>query len=305
MNNSVVAVVVTFNRKKLLSKCLESLLRQTFSLEKIIIIDNNSSDGTENFIKKNEYVENKKIKYIRLNKNTGGSGGFHHGLRIALSENPDWFWLMDDDGLPDHQCLEMLLKNKSNYDAVGPLIISTENYSLSSFPYIINKFHSSSIEEIKNFETIEPVHPFNGTLISKKIVDKIGFPEKRFFIWGDEVDYRTRWIKNGFKNATITTAIYYHPPCKMQTKKIIPYAFHLTNIDNKYRKYLYYRNSMYNYRNEIGSNIIKSTVRFLLSVLVLLKDKDRWISIRALFHGYMLNLDKTPKDKDLNLLPPQ
>jgi len=303
MNNSVVAVVVTFNRKELLAKCLNSLLTQTVPLKKIVIIDNCSSDGTEFFIKESGYINNIKINYIRLHENTGGAGGFHHGLKIALNYKPEWFWLMDDDGLPDHQCLEMLLKKSNFYDALGPIIISTENHSTSSFPYIINKSHNYSVDDIQNFEIVQPIHPFNGTLISKIIVDKIGLPEKRFFIWGDEVDYRTRWLKNGFNNATITKAKYYHPPYKVKTKKIIPYAFHLTNITNKHKKYLYYRNNMYNYRNEIGSNIVKSTVRFFLSAIILLKDKDRWLSIKALFHGYTLNLNHTPDNKHLNPSP--
>jgi hypothetical protein len=43
--------------------------------------------------------------------------------------------------------------------------------------------------------------------------------------------------------------------------------------------------------------LLKVSVRFLLSVLVLLKDKDRWDIIKSTFHGYMLILSKTPKDK--------
>ena len=42
----IVAVVVTYNRKELLLECIQAILNQTYKLEKVIVIDNNSNDGT-------------------------------------------------------------------------------------------------------------------------------------------------------------------------------------------------------------------------------------------------------------------
>ena len=47
MNKKVEAVVVTYNRKALLQECIDAILNQTVSVEKLILIDNNSTDGTE------------------------------------------------------------------------------------------------------------------------------------------------------------------------------------------------------------------------------------------------------------------
>lgn len=47
MKEKVTAVVVTYNRKELLIRCIEHLLKQTVSLNSIIVINNGSSDGTD------------------------------------------------------------------------------------------------------------------------------------------------------------------------------------------------------------------------------------------------------------------
>uniref|UniRef100_UPI0006234592 glycosyltransferase n=1 Tax=Lactobacillus sp. N54.MGS-719 TaxID=1637512 RepID=UPI0006234592 len=82
MNNKVVAVVVTYNRKKLLQKNIKALLAQTYkkSLD-ILVIDNASTDHTKESIQ--QYIDNGDIIYINTGKNLGGAGGFNFGMRRA------------------------------------------------------------------------------------------------------------------------------------------------------------------------------------------------------------------------------
>lgn len=68
---SIVSVIVTFNRKALLIECLDALLKQTRPLEKIIIIDNSSSDGTPELLKEKGYLCNPIIEYARMEENIG------------------------------------------------------------------------------------------------------------------------------------------------------------------------------------------------------------------------------------------
>ena len=77
----IAAVVVTYNRKELLKECLDALLRQTYSVDSIILIDNASNDGTPEFLKENGYLDNPKIDYVRLPENTGSAGGFYDGVK--------------------------------------------------------------------------------------------------------------------------------------------------------------------------------------------------------------------------------
>ena len=244
---TVCAIVVTFNRKLLLLDCLDSLRRQTKSINAICIIDNFSDDGTPEILFKNGYIDTIvldiitepveinffckdyrtgeiiKVHYVRMNENTGGAGGFHAGVKRAYEKGYDWFWLMDDDGKPDGECLNNLYKYNFDYYFIAPLVINCNNHDELSFGLyeekqkkIIKKM--SDIDSLGNQDFIEGVaNPFNGVLLSKKIVKNIGFPMKEFFIWGDETEYMLRVIKNNYQVITVISAIHFHP----EQKKII------------------------------------------------------------------------------------
>ncbi|MGC9079983.1 MAG: glycosyltransferase, partial [Nanopusillaceae archaeon] len=101
MNNSVCAVVVTYNRKELLSECLEALKRQIKPIQGIYLIDNASTDGTPELLLEKGYINELppkslsepwekefeiknltdgnpiRLHYVRMHENTGGAGGFH------------------------------------------------------------------------------------------------------------------------------------------------------------------------------------------------------------------------------------
>ena len=103
-----VSVIVTFNRKKLLNQAIESLLNQTLLPQKVIVIDSNSTDGTQEMITK-LYSNNSLVKYCHLSQNNGGSAGFYAGLQEALKEEKaDWISLSDDDAIYAEDYFEKL-----------------------------------------------------------------------------------------------------------------------------------------------------------------------------------------------------
>lgn len=79
--NKYVEVIVTYNRKKLLEENIRALLNQTFERHDILIIDNNSNDGTGEMV---STVHDERIKYYNTGENLGGAGGFAFGLKKAI-----------------------------------------------------------------------------------------------------------------------------------------------------------------------------------------------------------------------------
>ena len=112
----VAAVVVTFNRKALLVECLEALARQTHPLERVLVVDNASTDGTREAVEEAGLAGPLPLEYLRLSRNGGGAEGFHYGVREAARGDADWLWLMDDDCEPDDDALERLLDAPSASD---------------------------------------------------------------------------------------------------------------------------------------------------------------------------------------------
>ncbi|MBK8945845.1 MAG: glycosyltransferase [Ignavibacteriae bacterium] len=192
MNETIAAVVVTHNRIKLLQECIEALRNQTRKLDEIIVVNNDSQDGTKEWL--DELRDLTKIHQ----ENLGGAGGFHNGMKLAYEKGYDWIWTMDDDCLPELNALENLLTTefKTNVILNSVVIAKTNpqqlNFGLEDYK---NKKFFKTISEIKDTNIIYGANFFNGTLIHKDVIIKIGFPNSLFFIYGDEYEYYLR-IKN-------------------------------------------------------------------------------------------------------------
>lgn len=248
MNNTkICAIVVTYNRKKILEKNIDALLQQTVEFD-ILIVDNCSTDGTDEFIRKK--YNNPKIMYYKLESNIGGAGGFYSGMKKAMELQYDLVILMDDDGKPaDKVCFENLLNvyySENNcYTIVNSLVLCDLEKNKLSFDF----YKKSTLDEITNYivnNKIEnEIKPFNGTLISKEVIQKIGYPIKEFFIGGDENEYifhRAR--KNNCNLVTAVESRYYHPRPVRIKKKILFKTVELLPLP-LWRVYYDSRNSIY------------------------------------------------------------
>ena len=94
---SIAAVVVTYNRKQLLSECLSALLNQTTKIDSVIVIDNASTDGTGEMFSENGMFNLPEIDYCPMEKNLGGAGGFYEGIKRAYNQ---WWFYAEDQLMP-------------------------------------------------------------------------------------------------------------------------------------------------------------------------------------------------------------
>ncbi|WP_323090083.1 glycosyltransferase family 2 protein [Allobaculum sp. JKK-2023] len=190
------AVVVTYNRKKLLEECINALLNQTYRVNKIIIIDNSSNDGTKELLASK--FRKPQIKVISLKKNTGGAGGFYYGTKVAL-EGCDWIWEMDDDTIPSSNALEELLKAKDKIKTEVSFLASTV-YGMNKEPMNVPKIdtrpslngYSEWYKYLKNGLIEIESATLVSLLFNAHAVKKVGAPHPFFFIWGDDTEYTLR-----------------------------------------------------------------------------------------------------------------
>tara|TARA_R110001599_G_scaffold353864_1_gene600864 strand:+ start:34814 stop:35692 length:879 start_codon:yes stop_codon:yes gene_type:complete len=203
----IAAVVVTFNRKELLLETLRGLLNQTRELDRILIIDNASTDGTQEQLGESGILENSVVEYCRLPENTGGAGGFSHGMRLALEGGYDWIWTMDDDVEPAADCLEVLLKYTDISECLNSTKIFTENNEVQYWEQYFD-FATARLVDLKNasFENEKPwcavnVTCFEGMLVSRNILEKVSPPDPAYFIYHDDTVF-------GIKASFYTNVIY-------------------------------------------------------------------------------------------------
>ena len=100
----VTALVVTFNRAALLARVLDALDAQTRPPDTIVVVDNASADETRAVL-----AARPDVQHVRLDRNTGSSGGFSAGIRHALAGPATHLWIMDDDAIPAPDALALLL----------------------------------------------------------------------------------------------------------------------------------------------------------------------------------------------------
>lgn len=289
----IACVVVTYNRKRLLKRCLDAIQSQTYKPFAVYILDNASSDGTLDSVKSWSYYncENNGIifKYILNNKNEGGAGGFYKGMKAAFHDDHyDALWVMDDDGEPANNCLENLLHYLPKYDYIAPIVLSDEKRDICAFTFKHESLSEFS-KKAENGLVKDFASPFNGILYSHKLIKKVGFPKKEMFIWGDEINMHLRCKSAGFIPVTVINAVHYHPLNKQEyvyyKKSLIIY------IESPWKLYCYFRNATYNlkYTNyKFLVSYICIIYRFIRMFFIMLKYISYYKKIRNKNYSLLL-----------------
>jgi rhamnopyranosyl-N-acetylglucosaminyl-diphospho-decaprenol beta-1,3/1,4-galactofuranosyltransferase len=252
----IVAVVVTFNRLALLQRLVARLV-ETDGLAEVLVVDNASTDGTTDWLASQPAP----VRPLTLPDNRGGAGGFHAGLERAVADGADLVWLMDDDGIPEPDCLKVLLDHadtERGFDFWGPAVLAEQDPSRLCFPIrlpgraaVVHRM--AEVEAAARDGVIaDVVIPFNGVLVTRELVARIGTPREDFFIWGDDVEYLWRARAAGARTGTVVAAHFLHPA----TDDLgTPMAFGRTTYNHSpsdLKHYCMARNNLVNLRDYRG-----------------------------------------------------
>ena len=278
----LLALIITYNRLPLLKECIQAVLGQTWNSFNILVIDNHSTDGTWEYL---QTLEGKgAISFLRLEQNTGGSGGFHIGIREALRRGYSHIWLMDDDTVPDIHAVERLLSADRLLGEYGFLVSLPvwKDGSLCKMNLPLpGQFRREKGRILQ--EGLLPVRKatFVSMLLKADIVREVGLPIREFFIWGDDQEYTER-ISKKYKCYLVLSSVVQH-----KTKNNLGSDIS-TDSPERIERYFYaYRNELYiAKRNGILSLGFYFVRAFYSLIKILLFSKERkWTRVLWLFRG--------------------
>jgi GT2 family glycosyltransferase len=197
MKKTVGSVLITFNRLELLKKILLAIKSQTVPPDEIFVINNSSSDGTLEWLNSQEGIT------IITQPNTGSSGGQYTGFKAAYDKGYDLIWTMDDDVIPEPDCLEKLIGNFDDNTIRTPLRFTNEQkvFFNDTLEFnLTNPFKGIWKSIISDKDLNQEVIPavgitFEGPVIPRKVIEKIGLPMHNFFIFADDSEYFIRAAK--------------------------------------------------------------------------------------------------------------
>ena len=213
MNLSI--IIVSFNTRDLLKKCLDSLP----SSSEIIVIDNGSTDGTVEMLKK---TKEPKIKLIENKENVGFAKAVNQGLRKAGGE---YLLLLNSDIFVKKDALEKLVafaKGQSQAGVVGGRLLNPDGslqgscFYLPTMSRIIKEFWLNGPSTLSKYTPLEDkpveVEAVIGAvfLIPKKVLQKVGFFNERYFMYFEDLDYCRRVREAGFKVYYLPEAEFIH-----------------------------------------------------------------------------------------------
>ena len=271
-------IVVTYNRLDCLKKNVEALSKVLIPNgyeTTTYIVNNASNDGTKEWL---EEIENKNIKIINLESNTGGSGGFYNGMKYAVEQNMDYIWGMDDDAYPEPESLHK--------------IINVMNIEKKDAGYWSNCNNDLAFDGL--YKKVEH-WMFVGFFISTNIIRQIGYPRKDFFIYFDDVEYGRRIIKNGYNIYKIKKSIIKHKDAVSNNYegRIFYKKIHIPKLSD-WKMYYFVRNGLLMYNKnekEYWKRAYIDMPKFILKVIVIKPDQLKTV-LKGFWHGIIRKTGK-------------
>lgn len=255
----VCAVVVTYNRRELLLCCLTALCRQSRPPNRIIVVDNASTDGTPEAMTAYAKHAGVQVEYVRLEVNTGGAGGFKHGLQQAVSAGAQWVWLMDDDAEPHPAALAELMTVATNpTDIYGSVATHGEDVCWNTTLLEPEKRVVNHLAQMPDRAHVQSL-PFLGFLIHCDLVRTIGLPDDGFFIAADDIEYCLRAQRAGAQIIIAGKSHIEHPKTDIRVWRILGTSISYLSL-SPWKRYYDTRNRILIARKYYGLRLLTQTI---------------------------------------------
>lgn len=313
----VVAVVATRNRLWELKRTVAALLAEPCVA--VVVVDNGSDDGTRDWL---NAQSDPRLVPVFPRENLGGAGGFELGMHVArVNLSPDWVVVMDDDARPLPGAISAFAGiSRAGWDMVSAAVYYPDGHICEMNRPALNPFwhprellatalkalvgrgrsgfHLPDAEYARPAPVEIDVGSFVGMFISARVMEGIGLPDGKLFIYGDDTSYSLRARKAGFRIGFAPQVVFEHNCSTFTEQKL---------FRPLWKVYYNFRNGLLSYRLAAGLAF------WLVAPVVLLKwvaaarrygvDRRVYLHIlrRALRDGFLNRCD-VPHDEVLAMV---
>lgn len=244
MENILTVIIPHYNGMDILRDCLESLYKNTFKDFNVILIDNGSTDGSQEFLI-NYFPQ---VKVVQNEQNRGYAGACNQGMLMNTAEYV--LLLNNDTVLAENMLSEMLdtISASADIAMVQPKIKSIQqkekfDYSgaaggemdIFGYPFARGRIFDFVEKDDGQYDAmVETVFWTSGCalLIRKSVLDQIGLLDEDFFAHQEEIDLNWRAQLAGYRNVVTCKTHIYH------------YSGYTLKNDSTKKMYLNHRNNL-------------------------------------------------------------
>jgi GT2 family glycosyltransferase len=216
MKNPLLSILVlNFNGKDLLPSCLNSILSQNYDDYELIVADNNSSDGSKEYIK-----ENFPTAILAENsENFGFATGNNRALQHAKGE---WIFFLNNDAFLEKNCLNILdehIKNRKPEQLVfAPLMLKSDSpdYVDSAgdilYPWGYAYKYENVLASEQNFSEDREIAAAccGAAVFNKDLLMRLHGFDEDFFLYYEDIDLSLRARHLGAKIYLVPQAKVFH-----------------------------------------------------------------------------------------------
>ena len=271
MRETISVILVNYNGKEYNDKCIQSILNSTIRGQiKIIIVDNLSTDGSLEALEEH-WGSNEQIQIIQLRRNYGFSRANNEGIRAAIKQGIENFLLLNNDTEIESFTIEKMVESQKQTGAiVVPKVLYADRPEIiwcagGEFSSVVKKPRQSGLNQPDGpeFQVSRFCGFANGCglLLTKEIIDKIGFLDERFVLYYEDTEYSLRALDNGISVWYCADAVVYH------------------KVNGSTKGNERPENAYYITRNWLLCNRLHMKGRFLLFVIYFLINRLAWIFI--------------------------
>lgn len=220
MKKEISVILINYNGKKYNDACIASILNSTIAeYIQIVVVDNASTDDSLSALR-DRWDDNEQVQILALDDNYGFSKANNEGIRWSMKQGIDYYLLLNNDTEIESDTVErMMCCGQKTGSIVVPKILYADRKNViwcagGTFTPVIKKTIQSGLNQTDKgqFDVSGGCQFANGCafLLSKRIVEKTGFLDERFFLYYEDVEYSMRAERNGIGIYYCAEAVVYH-----------------------------------------------------------------------------------------------